>query len=158
MAIVRGPAVFALVLSLGVLLASPAAAQPAALASGQATLHPVNQSGIMGRIDFTAPGGVVQATGTATGLAPNTFGRYVSLVYDRASVSGGPTACEPRAPMDGMFVGVWSSDANGNGTLHFVGPTAPLGMFDTTSIRDTNVNGGFGVVAVQACGEVAFRP
>src|SRR5712691_7357562 len=135
-------------------LAVPASARPDAFESGQATLHPMHQSGIMGRIDFSlTAGGAVTATGTATGMAPNTVGRYVTLVYDRGSVPGGPTSCEPTAPMAGMGVGFWTSDANGNGTLHFfpfLGPVAPLGAFDSTSIRDRTVNGGFGEAAVQA--------
>jgi len=143
------------------LLAVPASARPDAFESGQATLHQMHQSGIMGRIDFTQTAGVVSATGSATGLAPNTVARYVSLVYDRASVPGGPESCEPTTTMAGMGVGFWTSDANGNGTLHFfpfLGPVAPLGSFDTTSIRDTTINGGLGEAAVQACGEVALKP
>jgi hypothetical protein len=159
---VRASLVFVTTLLLALSLAAPALAQPAALASGQAALHPVHASGIMGSIQFTETNGVVTATGTATGLAPNTVGRYITLVYDIGSVSGGPTACEPRAPMAGMFVGFWISDANGNGVLQFApdpeDPVAQLGDFDTTSIRDTTINGGFGVEAVQACGQVAFKP
>jgi hypothetical protein len=146
------------------LLAVPAVARPDAFASGQATLHTMHQSGIMGRVDFSlTAGGAVTATGTATGMAPNTVARYVTLVYDRGSVPGGPDSCEPSPGnfMPGMGVGFWTSDADGNGTLHFLpflGPVAPLGSFDTTSIRDTTINHGFGEAAVQACGEVALKP
>jgi len=159
MCITRTLTVTVATLLITLLLAAPATARPDAFVSGQATLHTMHQSGIMGRIDFSlTAGGAVTATGTATGMVPNTRGRYVTLVYDRGSVPGGPTACEPTVPMPGMFVGVWSSDGNGDGTLHFVGPVAPLGSFDTTSIRDTTINGGRGEDAVQACGEVALKP
>jgi hypothetical protein len=50
----------------------------------------------MGRITFTQTGPGLVVTGTATGLAPNTVGRYVTLVYDIGSVSGGPNRCEQR--------------------------------------------------------------
>ncbi len=56
-------------------------------------------------------------------------------------------------------VGIWSVDTNGNGTLIQVAhDVAPLGSFDTVSIRDTTINGGFGPQAVVACGEVALKP
>jgi len=130
-------------------------------ATARANQHPVNQSGVKGSITFTKTGAGLIVTGTATGLAPNTFGRYVTLVYDVGSVSGGPTACEPTKPMPGMFVGTWASDAAGNGLLVQLAPPsaiAPLGTFDTTSIRDRTINGGFGVQAVVACGQVAVNP
>jgi hypothetical protein len=129
--------------------------------TARANQHPVNQSGVKGKITFTQTGAGLIVTGTATGLAPSTLGRYVTLVYDVGSVSGGPTACEPTVPMPGMFVGIWASDAAGNGLLIQLAPPgaiAPLGTFDTTSIRDTTINGGFGVQAVVACGQVAVNP
>jgi hypothetical protein len=126
--------------------------------TGHATQHSVNGSGAQGQIDFLQTSAGVAVTGTSTGLAPS-FGRYVSLVYDVGSVPGGPTACEPTVPMDGMFVGIWKVDANGDGTLIQVAhDVAPLGSFDTVSIRDTTINGGFGPSAVVACGEVALNP
>jgi hypothetical protein len=85
----------------------------------------------------------------------------VTLVYDVGSVSGGPELCEPTVPMPGMFVGTWAVDAVGNGLLIQVAPPGaitPLGTFDTVSIRDTTINGGFGVQAVIACGQVAVNP
>lgn len=125
--------------------------------AAQATQHPVNQSGAQGRIDFTSvPGGLV-VTGTATGLQPS-LGRYVTLVYDIGSVPGGPDACEPTAPMPGMFVGIWAVDALGHGILIQLvppGAIAPLSAIDSVSIRDTTINGGFGVQAVVACGQIA---
>jgi hypothetical protein len=129
--------------------------------TARANQHPVNASGIMGKIAFTQTGAGLIVTGTATGLAPNTVGRYASLVYDVGSVPGGPTACEPTVPMPGMFVGIWASDAAGNGLLIQLAPPgaiAPLGAFDTVSIRDTTINGGFGPQAVVACGQVAVNP
>lgn len=125
--------------------------------TAQATQHPVNQSGVQGRIDFTNATGAVAVSGTATGLKES-FGRYVTLVYDVGSVPGGPTACEPTVLLEGMFVGIWSVDANGSGTLIQLGEVAPIGSFDTVSIRDTEINGGFGPEAVVACGEVAIHP
>src|SRR2546425_1103800 len=105
-------------------------------ATARATQHPANNSGIMGTISFTDTGTGLLVTGTAKGLAPSTLGRYVTLVYDVGSVPGGPNLCEPTAPMPGMFVGIWTSDAAGNGLLMQVAPPpaiAPLGAFDTVS-------------------------
>lgn len=130
-------------------------------ATARANQHPVNQSGVKGSITFTQTGAGLIVTGTATGLAPNTVGRYVTLVYDVGSEPGGPELCEPTVPMPGMFVGIWASDAAGNGLLIQLAPPgaiAPLGTFDTVSIRDTTINGGFGPQAVVACGQVAVNP
>ena len=132
-------------------------------ATARANQHPANQSGVHGSITFTQTGAGLVVTGTATGLAPNTVGRYVTLVYDVGSVPGGPNNCEPTTnpPIPGMFVGIWASDAAGNGLLLQIAPPsaiAPLGTFDTTSIRDTTINGGFGPQAVVACGQVAVNP
>lgn len=129
--------------------------------TASANQHPVNQSGVMGRILFTQTGAGLIVTGAAKGLAPSTVGRYVTLVYDVGSVPGGPELCEPTVPMLGMFVGIWASDVAGNGLLLQLAPPgaiAPLGTFDTVSIRDTTINGGFGVEAVVACGQVAVNP
>jgi hypothetical protein len=60
-----------------------------------------------------------------------------------------------------MFVGIWASDAAGDGLLIQLAPPAgiaPLGTFDSVSIRDTTINGGFGPQAVVACGQVAVNP
>ena len=123
--------------------------------SAHALQHPVNQSGVMGRITiFETDAGLV-VEGTATGLEPS-VGRYVSLVYDIGSVPGGPTACEPTVELDGMFVGIWAVDAEGNGTLVQLNPAVdPLSSIDTISIRDTEINDGFGPEAVVACGQIA---
>lgn len=133
---------------------SPAQAQEV---TAHATLHQVNKSGVRGEVDLTETDGSVQATGTASGLQPG-VGRYISLVYDRGSVSGGPVACEPTVAMDGMFVGTWAVDAAGNGTLIQVAQdVAPLAQIDTMSIRDTTINNGRGPEAVLACGEIAVH-
>ena len=126
--------------------------------TARANQHPVNQSGVRGKISFTQTGAGLMVTGTATGLEPSTVGRYVTLVYDLGSVPGGPNVCEPTAPIAGMFVGIWASDAAGNGLLIQLAPPAPLGTIDTVSIRDTTINGGFGPEAVVACGQIAVNP
>ncbi len=154
-----------LMLSLAGLLLGLVAASAIVQAQGGVTArakqHPVNQSGVMGSITFTQTAGGLIVTGTATGLAPSTVGRYVTLVYDVGSVPGGTEVCEPTAVMPGMFVGIWASDAVGNGLLIQLAPPgaiAPLGSFDSVSIRDTTINGGFGTQAVVACGQVAVNP
>jgi len=129
--------------------------------TARANQHPVNHSGVKGKISFTQTSAGLIVTGTAKGLAPSTEGRYVSLVYDVGSNPGGPDVCEPTIPIDGMFVGIWISDAAGNGLLIQVAPPgaiAPLGSIDTISIRDTTINEGFGLEAVVACGEIAVNP
>lgn len=134
-------------------------------ATGSARQHPVNQSGISGRIDFLdtgAPLDTLVVSGRATGLIPGHV--YVSLVYDPGSVSGGPIACEPTSSVltePQMFVGAWTVAINGTGTLFAVKSGATyvsLTGFDTISIRDTAINGGFGPQAVQACGQVSRNP
>jgi len=136
--------------------AGPATAEET---TAHANLHPVNQSGASGDISFTEDDAGVHVTGTATGLEPS-VGRYISLVYDLGSVPGGPTACEPVEELEDMFVGIWDVDANGNGTLIQVAPPseiASLSEVDTVSIRDTEINGGFGPEAVVACGQIAVH-
>src|SRR5215211_6207357 len=63
--------------------------------TGSARLHPYNQSGIKGKINFLDTGTALIVSGTATGLDPENF--YISLLYDVGSVPGGPLACEPSA-------------------------------------------------------------
>lgn len=150
---------FVLPLALLVLGAGPAAASHSEVGTAQALQHPVNQSGVMGSIDFVDTGAGLLVTGTATGLEPS-VGRYVSLVYDLGSVPGGPTVCEPTVELEGMFVGIWIVDAGGNGTLVQVVPPfaiAPLAEIDSISIRDETINQGFGPEAVVACGEIAVH-
>ena len=126
--------------------------------TARALQHPVNQSGITGRITFTETAEGLLITGTASGLDPSS-GPYVSLVYDVGSVPGGPTACEPTVELEEMFVGVWNVDANGNGELIQLNPNvAPLDTIDTISIRNVEINAGFGPEAVVACGQIAVSP
>lgn len=129
--------------------------------TARANQHPVNQSGVKGKITFTQTAAGLIVTGTAKGLEPNTVGRYVSLVYDLGSVPGGPTVCEPTEEIEGMFVGIWATDAAGDGMLIQLAPPgsiAPLGTIDTVSIRDGTINDGFGPEAVVACGQIAVNP
>jgi hypothetical protein len=142
------------------MVAIPGYADHSSTVTAHATQHPMNQSGAMGRINFTSVPGGLSVTGTATGLHGPSIARYVSLVYDLGSVPGGPNACEPTEPIDGMFVGIWIVDALGNGMLIQVvppGAIAPLSEIDTISIRDTTINRGRGVEAVVACGEIAVH-
>ncbi len=157
----RKRSVFLMTGLLFTLLAAGTALVASAGQTARALQHPANNSGVMGRISITDTGSGLTFTGTATGLSPSTVGRYVTLVYDKGSVPGGPTNCEPTVPLPGMFVGIWTSDIAGNGLLLQVVPPAaiaPLGTFDTVSIRDTAINGGFGPEAVVACGQVAINP
>jgi hypothetical protein len=127
------------------------------ITTAHALQHPVNLSGVMGRITFVEDETGVHVEGSATGLEPS-VGRYVSLVYDLGSVSGGPEACEPTAPIPGMFVGIWSVDDAGDGELiQLNAALAPLSTIDTISIRDQTINGGFGPEAVVACGQIAVH-
>ena len=125
--------------------------------TGSAKLHPYNQSGIKGRINFFDTGTTLVVSGTATGLDPNNF--YISLLYDVGSVPGGPLACEPSEANtlteDQMFAGIWSVAPDGTGTLNFTksGPLyVPLRDVDTVSIRGEAE--GFDRVA---CGEISRR-
>ena len=148
---------------------SPAFSHVAGLATGQATLRQVNQSGIKAKISFTDDGSTLTIDGTATGLTPGI--PYASLIYDNRSVAGGPEACEPAIfdPTDPdfllptMFVGVWNNHGDGTGTLAAVNTNdgvdyVPLNKFRTMSVRDLTINGGFGPEAVVACGEEATHP
>ena len=125
---------------------------------GSARAHTIDGSGIQGRIVFLdsgdAAGGLV-VSGRATGLDPAQG--YVTLVYDRGAVPGGPSACLPSgAVLTGtqMFVGFWSVDEDGNGTL-FVTKTgesyAPMSDIGATSIRLADMT-------LQACGRVRGQP
>ncbi len=124
------------------------------VATGEADLDPLNESGIEGEIEFTDDGSTLTIDGEAEGMdptaPPNT---YISLIYDNGSVATGPDACEPVLGLSDMFVGVWVVDEDGEGTLAATNPNA-LGQFRTMSIRDTRINGGFGPLAVAACGVV----
>ncbi len=138
------------------------------VAEAEADLDEINESGIEGEIEFTDDGSTLTIVGEASGMDPTApFGTYVSLIYDNGSVATGPDACEPAIfdPEDPdfllptMFIGVWSVDAEGEGTLAATNTNdgadyVPLDKFRTISIRDTRINDGFGPEAVAACGVV----
>lgn len=116
-------------------------------------------------IDFEDDGSTLRVTGDAEGLTPGDV--YISLVYDIGSVATGPEACEPTI-FDGsdpnnilatMFLGVWTVDGGGNGTLSAINTNGgadyvPLSKIGTVSIRNVAINNGFGPHAVVACGAV----
>ncbi len=123
-------------------------------ALGSAQAHSIDGSGIKGDILFLDSGdpqsGLV-VSGSAAGLDPGQV--YLSLVYDMGSVPAGSAACEPSGPfLDGtqMFVGFWTVEEDGSGTL-FVQKTgdayAALRQVGAVSIRQGNL-------ALQACGRV----
>ena len=101
--------------------------------------------------------------GVATGLNPAS--QYRSLLYDNGSVPGGPDACEPSSspsPLSfaQMFVGAWTVDADGTGTivakktgLAYVA----LADFATMSVRKVNPTPPPMTIR-QACGEVSRNP
>lgn len=138
------------------------------VATGRANLHPSNQSGVKGKIDFTVVAGNLMATGTATGLTPfedqffglGQIGGY-SLVYDNGSRPGGPENpaffgnCEVvDEELPDMFLGFWlpAGPPDTWVLIQVAGFTTDLGDFDTVSIRGPLV---FGPTAVVACGQVA---
>ena len=138
------------------LLAAIAVAGPtqAEQALGSAEAHSIDGSGIKGDILFLDGGdpqsGLV-VSGSATGLDPGQV--YLTLVYDMGAVPGGSAACVPSGPfLDGtqMFVGFWTVEEDGSGTL-FVQKTgdayAALRQVGAVSIRQGNL-------ALQACGRV----
>ncbi len=174
MAILGG--VFALV----AVLAVPVGANDTSTTTAAANLHPANQSGVHASIEFIDNGdGTWDAWGSATGMIPF-HPAYISLIYDRRSVPGGPGGpsrlgiCEPTfigafslGPLPGapypdvfdfMFVGGWVVDVDGNGALHEEDVDLPdAGDWRTVSVRDVTIDGGRGPLAVMACGEVAFH-
>ena len=113
---------------------------------GQANLQPIDRSGVRAKITFIDDGSMLMVLGTATGLDPAQS--YVTLIYDNGSLPGGPSACQPTIfnPFDPefllptMFVGFWSVDADGNGTLNAINTNGgfnyvPLEKFRSTSVR-----------------------
>ena len=134
----------------------------------EADLRTLNESGIEGEIEFTDDGSTLTIVGEAEGMDPTAPpDTYVSLIYDNGSFATGPDACEPIIfdPTDPdfilptMFIGVWSVDEEGEGTLEATNTNGgadyvPLDKFRTISIRDTRINMGFGPEAVAACGVV----
>ena len=145
--------------------AFPSSSIAASQASGKAKLHPHSRSGISATIVFVDDGTTLWTLGAARGLDPGD--EYISLIYDNKSVPGGPLACEPGIfdPTDPdfilptMFLGVWTVNPDGTGTVVAedveVGTAyVSLDKIKTVSIR--SASSGFDVVA---CGEVgAWRP
>ncbi len=141
---------------------------PAGIATGQATFHPMNGSRVRGALSITDDGSELMIAGTADGLDPlNTIG-YISLFYGIGSVPGGPRACEPapdpanRLSEAQMFIGFWTVDSDGSGTL---GPVtmsgdayASVDRISTVSIRDLRIGDGDPQEAVRACGKIAVHP
>src|SRR5262245_52020403 len=88
---------------LAMVIPSLAVAQTAPTPSaGGALQTPIDQSGIKGDIAFLDTGSSLHGlvvSGRATGLDPNlpTGQFYFSLLYDKGSRPGGPTACIPSA-------------------------------------------------------------
>ena len=145
------------------------------LDNAKAELRTLNDSGISGEVEFKADGSELTIEGKAEGMDP--AGSYVSLLYDNLSVATGAFACEPGFDNFGnIFLGA-TADAPGRITLAEMGVdvlgVGPLlvwvaddddertvnGTVDvnldrvrTISIRDLNINGGFGPMAVAACG------
>ncbi len=124
---------------------------------GSAHAHAIDGSGIQGRIAFLDSGDAASGlvvSGRATGLDPAQG--YVSLVYDRGAVPGGPNACLPTGGLTGaqMFVGFWKVDEDGIGSL-FVTKNGdayvPIDDVGAVSIR-------LATMALQACGRVQGRP
>jgi hypothetical protein len=140
---------------LGTLLVAGAAGGSEVL-SGHARLHQFEQSGVQARASFLDDGTVLSVRATATGLDPASA--YISLLYDRGSVPGGPNACEATddsVTFEQMVAGTWVVDANGNGTLALdkAGPLyVSLRKVRTMSVRLVS---GFQRVA---CGAIAVNP
>ena len=113
---------------------------------GKANLHQIDNSGVKARIQFVDDGMTLTVTGTAAGLDPAES--YVTLIYDNGSVPSGPRACQPTIfnPEDPdfllatMFIGFWTVDEEGRGTLETINTNfgldyVPLDKFRNTSVR-----------------------
>ena len=113
---------------------------------GKANLHQIDNSGVKARIQFVDDGTTLAATGTAAGLDPDES--YVTLIYDNGSVPSGPRACQPtifdREDPDfllaTMFIGFWTVDQEGQGTLETINTNfgldyVPLERFRNASVR-----------------------
>lgn len=133
--------------------------------TAKANLHPSNQSAVKAKVTFTDDGSTLTVDGTATGLIPGVT--YGSLIYDVSSLPGGPIAClptifdptDPNFIIPTMFVGIWTNNGDGTGTLSATNTNGgadyvPLSKIRTISIRN------FDVASVEnadlvACGVVA---
>lgn len=136
---------------------------------GLVNLHQIDGSGVMGNIIFVENGGVITATGMASGLSGHDVGepgqRYFSLLYkgdatgsQRSKPAGkaheeGP--CEPGRP---TAVGDWDV-TEGIGALGpvevFSSTGSELFEYQTVSIR-FGTSGREGVNILLACGQLAI--
>ena len=114
--------------------------------TGKATLHQIDESGVKARMQFVDDGTMLTVSGMAAGLDPAES--YVTLIYDNGSLPGGPSACQPTIfdPTDPgfllmtMFIGFWTVDADGRGTLKAINTNGgfdyvPLDKFRNASVR-----------------------
>ncbi|MCI0455091.1 MAG: hypothetical protein L0Y68_08865 [Candidatus Dadabacteria bacterium] len=129
-------------------------------ATGSARLHQIDQSGIEATIIFLDSGpplNTLVISGEASGLDPEQT--YISLIYDKDALPGGPNACVPStfpSPLSGdqMSVGMWIVTGDGTGTLFAIktGPFyAPLSEIGAMSVR---VVDPVPPPDLQACGRV----
>ncbi len=145
------------------------AAPGPSMQTATATLRTLNNSGISARLTIRDDGSVLSISGIAEGLDPDGF--YFSLLYDINSVATGDFACEPafgigaataevpgRLTIDEMalvnfmtLLLVWNVSPNGQGQLSGT-VDVDLDRVRTISIRDGNIDGGIGPLAVSACG------
>ena len=132
---------------------------------GKAKLKPPTK--VSAQIKFEDNGvDTLTITGKAKGMTPGET--YTTRIYDIGSVNHGPEACEPTifSPTDPnfilptMFVGTWTVDANGKGTLSAVninGGVAyvPLSKIGTTSVRrEQTFPGSVTANVLESCGKV----
>ena len=112
----------------------------------RANLHQINGSKVKAKFVLMDTGSQVVVSGVARGLEPSQG--YITLAYDSASVPAGPNACRPTVGAPG-FVGQWTVNADGSGTLAGVLPPGSLGFIGTISVRIAST------MALQACGDVS---
>ena len=111
-------------------------------------LHQINGSKVKAKVVFLDTGSQVVISGVARGLDPNQ--NYISLAYDTDSVPSGPNACRPTSSAPG-FVGQWTVNPDGSGTLAGSLPAGTLGNVGSMSIRVA------ATMALQACGDVTSQ-
>jgi hypothetical protein len=141
---------------------------PTGPATAGAQQVPINNSGIQAEILFLDTGSDVNGlvlSGRAAGLDPAQT--YFSLLYNKGSVPGGPSACTPSSSGPAitsaqMFTAFWTVAPDGTGTL-FRQKTGtayvPLSDVATISIRKATpgMNAPFFDI-LQACGEIKVNP
>ena len=146
-----------IVMVLGFVVAALSGPVQADSSVGAARVHAIDGSGVNGRVvllDSGDPATGLVVSGTASGLDP--LQAYVTLVYDRGALPGGPAACLPTGGLTGtqMFVGFWDVAEDGSGSL-FVTKTgeayAPIDDIGAASIRLASMS-------LQSCGRVHAQP